>query len=261
MVLAAAALAPLIAPAAPTEQFRDGLSDFGTPRPPDARFLLGTDHLGRDMLSRALYGAQVSLLVSFTANIIAALLGTTVGVIAGYFGGPLDYAMMRLVDVLLAFPSILLALGLAAIFRPNITIVIVILSAITWPTLARLVRGQTLSVRERAFVEGARAAGATDVYIITRHIIPHTLTVTVIWATLSFASLVLVEASLSFLGVGVPPPSPSWGNMIADGQSRYRIAPWMIIVPTTAIMLTTLGFNLLGDGVRDALDPRTSGRR
>jgi peptide/nickel transport system permease protein len=166
--------------------------------------------------------------------------------------------LMRLTDVLLAFPAILLALGLAAVLRPSISVVVVILTIITWPALARLVRGQTLSIKERAFVESARASGASDFYIIFWHILPHTLAVTVVWLTLSFATTVLIESSLSFLGVGVPLPMSSWGNMINEGQTRYRIAPWMIVVPTAAILVTTFGFNLLGDAVRDALDPRTS---
>jgi len=139
-----------------------------------------------------------------------------------------------------------------------VPVVVTILTVITWPTLARLVRSQTLAIRERTFVESARAVGAADWYIIIFHILPHTLTVTVVWLTLSFASTVLVESALSFLGVGVPLPTPSWGNMINEGQSRYRIAPWMILVPTFAILMTTLGFNLLGDAIRDALDPRTA---
>jgi peptide/nickel transport system permease protein len=173
----------------------------------------------------------------------------------------MDTVLMRLTDVLLAFPAILLALGLAAVLRPSVQVVVIILTVITWPTMARLVRSQVLTIRERAFVESARASGATDAYIILRHILPHTITVTVVWATLSIASTVLVESSLSFLGVGVPLPTASWGNMIAEGQTRYRIAPWMIIVPSAAILITTLGFNLLGDAIRDALDPRTSQRQ
>lgn len=260
LVLLAAIFAPLLATADPLTQFRDGLSDIGTPLPPGGRFPLGTDHLGRDMWSRVLYGAQISLLVSLIANITAAFIGTMIGVLAGYYSGAVDTILMRFTDVLLAFPAILLALGLGAVLRPSVQVVILILTVITWPALARLARSQTLSVRSRAFVESARASGASDFYIIFRHIIPHTITVTVVWATLSFASTVLVESSLSFLGVGVPLPAASWGNMIAEGQTRYRIAPWMIIVPSFAILITTLGFNLLGDAVRDALDPRTSQR-
>ena len=261
LVALAAIFAPLVAPADPLKQFRDGLSANGTPLPPSAQYPLGTDNLGRDVLSRMLYGAQVSLSVSVIANVIAAILGTALGMWAGYYSGPTDWIVMRLVDVLLAFPAILLALGIGAVLPRSFQTVVLILTIVTFPALIRLVRSQVLSVRERVFVESARALGATDWYIITRHILPHTITVTVVWTTLSFANTVLVEAALSFLGVGIPLPNPSWGNMINEGQSRYRIAPWMIIVPTLAILITTLGFNLLGDAVRDALDPRTSQRQ
>jgi peptide/nickel transport system permease protein len=261
LVAIAAILAPLVAPADPLKQFRDGLSANGTPLPPSAQYPLGTDNLGRDVLSRMLYGAQVSLSVSVIANVIAAILGTALGMWAGYYSGVTDWIVMRLVDVLLAFPAILLALGIGAVLPRSFQTVVLILTIVTFPALIRLVRSQVLSVRERVFVESARALGATDWYIITRHILPHTITVTVVWTTLSFANTVLVEAALSFLGVGIPLPNPSWGNMINEGQSRYRIAPWMIIVPTLAILITTLGFNLLGDAVRDALDPRTSQRQ
>lgn len=260
IVVIAAIFAPLLSPADPLKQFRDGISATGTPLPPDARFPLGTDYLGRDMMSRMLYGAQVSLTVSFVANLTAAVFGTLVGLLAGYYTGTIDTILMRFTDVLLAFPAILLALGLGSVLRPSVPVVVLILTVITWPALARLVRGQVLTVRERTFIESARASGATDSYIIFRHILPHIITVAVVWATLSFAGTVLVESSLSFLGVGVPLPAASWGNMIAEGQSRYRIAPWMILVPTAGILITTLGFNLLGDAVRDALDPRTSQR-
>jgi peptide/nickel transport system permease protein len=228
---------------------------------PNGQFLLGTDHLGRDVLSRTLFGARVSLFVSLLANGLAALLGTLIGVTAGYFSGWIDAALMRFADILLAFPAIILAIGLAAMLRPSVSVVVTVVAIITWPVLARLTRSQTLTLREREFIQAARVAGATDLYIIVYHILPHIITVTVIWATLSLATTVLIEASLSYLGVGIPPPTPSWGNMIADGQTRYRIAPWMILVPGTAILMTTLGFNLLGDAVRDALDPWTSQRR
>jgi peptide/nickel transport system permease protein len=252
--------ARIVAPADPLTQFRDGLALDGTPLPPSSRFLLGTDHLGRDMLSRLLYGGQISLTVSVIANLIAAVFGTTVGLLAGFYGGFLDTLLMRFTDILLAFPAILLALGLGSVLRPSIPVVMLILAIVTWPPMARLVRSQVLTVRERDFITSARASGARDGYILLRHILPHTITITVVWATLSLASAVLIESSLSFLGVGVPLPGPSWGNMIAEGQSRYRIAPWMILAPTLAILITTLGFNLLGDAVRDALDPRTSER-
>jgi peptide/nickel transport system permease protein len=210
------------------------------------------------VLSRLLYGGRLSLFITFMANFVAAVLGTVVGMLAGYYSGWMDMALMRFTDVLLAFPAILLALGMGAVLRPQVSVVIVILTVITWPPLARLSRSQTLVIRERQYVESARACGATDAYIMFRHILPHVLTITIVWSTLSLASTVLIESSLSFLGVGVPLPTSSWGNMIAEGQGRYRIAPWMILVPSTALLMATLGFNLIGDAVRDAIDPRTS---
>jgi peptide/nickel transport system permease protein len=260
LVILPAVFAPQLAPADPLFQFRDGLATNGTPLPPGERFLLGTDHLGRDLLSRLLYGGQISLLVSLVANITAAVFGTAIGLLAGYYSGILDSVLMRLTDVLLAFPAILLALGLGSVLRPSAPVVMLILAIVTWPPLARLVRSQVLTIRERTFVESARASGAGDTYIILRHILPHTVTVTVVWASLSLASAVLIESSLSFLGVGIPLPTASWGNMIFEGQTRYRTAPWLILAPTVAILMTTLGFNLLGDAVRDALDPHTSQR-
>jgi peptide/nickel transport system permease protein len=257
LVALAALFAPVLARHDPLNQFREGLSATGTPLPPNSQFILGTDNLGRDLYSRLLYGAQVSMTISLIANLTAGVLGTSIGLLAGYYSGWIDTLLMRFTDVLLAFPAILLALGLGAVLRPSVQVVIIILTVITWPTLARLVRSQVLTVRERAFVESARASGARDLYIIWHHILPHTLTVTIVWTTLSFATTVLIESSLSFLGVGVPLPTASWGNMILEGQTRYRIAPWMILMPSAAILIVTLGFNLLGDAVRDAMDPRS----
>jgi peptide/nickel transport system permease protein len=258
LVVLGAVFAPQVAPADPLKQFRDGLAANGTPLPPSERFPMGTDNLGRDVMSRMLYGARISLSASLFANALAALIGTVLGLLAGYYSGRLDWIIMRAVDVLLAFPAILLALGLAAVWGHNFQTVALILSVVTFPPLVRLIRAQVLSVRERLFVESARSLGARDWWIIFHHILPHTITVMVVWASLSFANTVLLEAALSFLGVGIPLPDPSWGNMINEGQSRYRLAPWMILVPTIAILTTTLGFNLLGDAVRDALDPHTS---
>lgn len=258
IVILCAVFAPVIAPRDPLEQFRDGLSTTGTPLPPGGSFPLGTDYLGRDVFARLIYGARVSLFISLLANVTATFVGTAIGILAGYYGGLIDSILMRVTDVILAYPAVLLALGLGAVLRPSVPVVVLILLVITWPALARLVRSQTLSMRERQFVESARASGAGDFYIMLRHVLPHVVTVSIVWFTLSIASTVLIEASLSFLGVGVPLPTPSWGNMILEGQSRYRVAPWMILMPTLAILITTLGFNLLGDAVRDALDPRTS---
>ena len=199
LVVLGAVFAPQIAPAAPTFQFRDGLAVDGTPLPPSGQFMLGTDNLGRDVLSRVLYGAQVSLFVALTANVTAAILGTIAGLAAGYYSGWVDALLMRFTDILLAFPAILLALGLSAILRPSFGVVTIIITVIAWPGLARVIRSQVLVVRERAFIESARAVGAGDLYIIVRHILPHIVTITVIWATLSLASTVLIEASLSYL--------------------------------------------------------------
>ncbi len=259
-IILAGLFAPLIAPKDPIFQYRDGLTATGLPLPPGGQFALGTDKLGRDVFSRVLYGAQVSLFVSVTANVLAALLGTTVGLVAGYFSGAFDFALMRLTDVLLAFPTILLALALTTVLRPSVYVVTLVIAIIGWPALARLIRGQVLVVREYAYVEAARSLGATDLRLIFRHILPQILTLAVIWATLNLAGTVLVEASLSFLGLGIPLPTPSWGNMIADGQAQYRSSPWLLLVPGLAILMTTLGFNLIGDALRDALDPRTAQR-
>ncbi|MEO8395857.1 MAG: ABC transporter permease, partial [Chloroflexota bacterium] len=253
--------ATLIAPANPTFQFRDGMTATGLPIPPGAKFPLGTDTLGRDVFSRVLYGAQVSLFVSIVANGLAALLGTSVGLLAGYFAGPFDYVLMRFTDVLLAFPAILLALALTTVLKPSVAVVTIVIAMIGWPSLARLIRSQVLVVREYAYVESARSLGATDLHIIFFHVIPQIVTLAVIWATLGLAGTVLIEASLSYLGLGIPLPTPSWGNMIADGQSQYRSSPWLLLVPGIAILITTLGFNLLGDALRDALDPRTIQRQ
>ena len=260
IVVGGAVGAPLFAPADPLKQFRDGLAANGTPLAPSERFPMGTDNLGRDVMSRMLYGARISLTISLLANSMAALVGTLLGLLAGYYRGRLDWVIMRVIDILLAFPAILLALGLSAVWGHNFQTVFLILSIVTFPPLVRLVRSQVLSVRERLFVESARSLGASDLRVIFVHILPQTITVMIVWASLSFANTVLLEAALSFLGVGIPLPDSSWGNMINEGQSRYRIAPWMVLVPTLAILITTLGFNLLGDAIRDALDPRTSQR-
>ena len=257
-VILLAVFAPVVAPADPLYQFRDGLSPIGLPLPPDENFFLGTDHLGRDMLSRLLYGARVSLFISLVVSAASAAVGTGLGLLAGYFSGLFDSILMRIVDTVLAFPAVLLALGFGSVLKPSITTVFLILLFIGWPYHARIIRGQVLSLKERPFIESARAIGCTDLYIIVRHILPFVITVSVVLTTLGVANNILVESALSFLGVGVPLPDASWGNMIAEGQNRYRIAPWMILVPTAGIILTTLGFNLLGDAVRDALDPRTS---
>ena len=255
LLIAIAIFAPLIAPHNPTQIFENGLTLDGTPAPPGPNFLLGADTLGRDQLSRILYGARVSLVIGIVANGLAVLIGVIVGALGGYFSGILGTSMMRLTDVMMAFPVLLLAIALVAVLKPSLWIVIGVIAFVYWTPIARIVHGQVLSLKEREFIEAARAAGIGHGRILLRHLLPHLVPLMIVYATLGIATNVLFEAALSFLGVGVQPPTPSWGVMISDGQSYYRSAPWLIIYPGLAIMLTVLGFNLLGDGLRDALDP------
>ncbi len=220
-------------------------------------FVLGTDKFGRCILSRILFGAQISLLVGVIAEIIAILIGVTIGALAGYFGGFLDTVLMRLTDTFFAFPALLLAIGILAVFeKPGLFTIFVALGVVGWTPVARIVRGQVLSVKEEDYIEAARAMGANDTRIILRHILPNSLAPIIVVGTLGIASNILAEAGLSFLGLGVQPPTPSWGIMLAEGRTLIESAPWICIFPGLAILLFVLGFNLLGDGLRDALDPR-----
>jgi len=265
LISLAALLAPLLAPHDPAEQFRDGLTPDGQPVPStlltdgSTRFPLGTDANGRDLLSRILYGAQVSLIVGVLANTLAVTLGTLIGSVAGFFGDPLETLLMRFTDVMMAFPTLLLAMALVAILKPNLWIIILVIGVVYWTWIARVVYGQVLALRERDFVTATRALGAGRLFILVRHILPQLVPTIIVWGTLGIATNVMLEASLSYLGIGVQPPTPSWGGMIQQGQSYYRTAPWMVIFPGLAIMLTVFAFNLLGDGLRDALDPTQRG--
>lgn len=255
LLLVAAIFAPLLAPHDPTQIFDSGLTLDGTPAPPSSTFLLGADTLGRDQLSRILYGARISLTIGIVANGLAMAIGVTVGLLGGYFSGWLGTVMMRVTDVMMAFPVLLLAIALVAVLKPSLWIVIAVIAFVYWTPIARIIHGQVLGIKEREFVEAARAVGVGHGRILVRHILPHLVPVIIVYTTLGIATNVLFEAALSFLGVGVQPPTPSWGAMISDGQSYYRSAPWLVIYPGLAIMLTVLGFSLLGDGLRDALDP------
>lgn len=260
VVVAAALLAPWIVPFSPDEQLFDGLTLEGAPLAPDGRFWLGTDLLGRDMFSRLVYGAQTSLIIGVVANGAAVLIGTFFGVVAGFAGGWLGAAMMRFTDLMMAFPALLLAIVLAAIFRPSLWIVALVIAMVNWVQIARIIYTETRSIAERDFIEAEWGLGASRARILLRHILPHLLSTTIVWGTLGIATTVLLEATLSFLGIGVQPPTPSWGNIIFENQTYFSTAPWLVFIPGAAIILLALAFNLVGDALRDILDPTQKGR-
>ena len=260
VVALAAILAPVIAPYDPYEQFFEGLSLEGAPRPPDAEFWLGTDLLGRDLFSRLLYGARTSLIIGVVANAVAVLIGTVLGATAGYVGGLVGNAIMRFTDLMMAFPALLLAIALAAILKPSLWIVAMVIALVSWVQTSRVMYTQTRSLVEREFIEAARALGAAWPRILLVHILPHLVPHILVWATLGIAVTVLLEATLSFLGIGVQPPMPSWGGIIFESQSYFLTAPWLVFFPGISILVVALAFNLVGDGLRDALDPTQRGR-
>jgi peptide/nickel transport system permease protein len=225
---------------------------------PGAMHWFGTDDLGRDVYARVVYGARLSLLVGVAVVVFAFTIGMTAGLSAGYFRR-LDNVIMRIMDGLMAFPAIILAIALMASLGPSVTNVIVAIGVVYSPRVARVVRGSVLVIRETAYVEAARALGVTNLMIILRHVLPNSLSPVIVQGSFVFAAAVLTEAALSFLGVGVPPYVPSWGNILSDGRLYLQQAPWLVLYPGAAIMLTILGLNLLGDGVRDLLDPRLRG--
>lgn len=252
-LIAIALAAPLVAPHNPIEQFDGGLSDVGAPLAPNTHFLLGTDTLGRDLESRLIYGARVSLLIGTLANGLAVAIGVTLGAIAGYFGRAIETVVMRLTDVMMSFPLLLLLIALAVILQPSVGIIVLVIAVGGWSNTARLIHGEVLSLKEKDFVLAARAIGVSDVGILARHILPHLLPSIIVWTMLGIAPAITTESVLSFLGVGVQPPTPSWGNIISEGQTAYLNAPWLVLCPGVALMLTVVSFNLIGDGLRDAL--------
>jgi peptide/nickel transport system permease protein len=260
VVVGAALLAPWIVPFSPDEQLFDGLTLEGAPLAPDGRFWLGTDLLGRDMFSRLVYGAQTSLIIGVVANGAAVLIGTFFGVVAGFAGGWLGAVMMRFTDLMMAFPALLLAIVLAAIFKPSLWIVALVIAMVNWVQIARIIYTETRSIAERDFIEAEWGLGASRARILLRHVLPHLLSTTIVWGTLGIATTVLLEATLSFLGIGVQPPTPSWGNIIFENQTYFSTAPWLVFIPGAAIILLALAFNLVGDALRDILDPTQKGR-
>ncbi len=229
-------------------------------QPPSSTYWFGTDELGRDVFSRVLSGAKYSLGIAFIILSIAVVVGTLVGLIAGYVGGLVDELLMRLTDLFLAFPALVLAMAIAATLGRNLQNTVIALTVVYWPWYARLVRGQVLWLKEREFIEAARAIGASPWRILSRHILPNTLAVIIVQLTLDVGYAVLATSGLSFLGLGAQPPTPEWGTMIAGARTFFRDAWWYITFPGLALTLTVLGFNLVGDGLRDFLDPRTRRR-
>jgi peptide/nickel transport system permease protein len=251
-----ALLAPVISPFDPATQ--DLTARFDSP---NGEHLLGTDRFGRDILSRALWGTRISLVIASVAVLIGLTAGTVLGLSGGYFGGPVERVLSRIVDILLAYPTILLALALMAILGAGLESVILAVGIATAPTIARLVRAETISVMSRDYVLAARASGVGDARIMIRHVLPNIASTIIVMASLYTADAVLVESSLSFLGVGVPPPTATWGGMLAESRVALISAPWAPTIPGVWIVVTVLAFNLLGDGLRDALDPRLNGKR
>lgn len=247
----AAILAPALAPYPPHEPHLNHILEA-----PCAAFPLGTDRLGRDVLSRLLYGGRVSLWVGFVAVGISVSIGTVLGLLSGYFRRWIDELIMRLVDIMLCFPSFFLILAVIAFLEPNLANIMIVIGLTSWMGCARLVRAETLSLREREFIASARLAGCSTGRILFRHILPNAMAPVLITATLGIAGAILTESSLSFLGLGVQPPIPSWGNMLMDGKIAIETAPWLSIYPGLAILVTVLGYNLLGESLRDIFDPR-----
>jgi ABC-type dipeptide/oligopeptide/nickel transport system permease subunit len=255
MLVAVVAVMAIGAPGlSPADPLRGDLKyDYLTA--PGARFLLGADTQGRDVLSRVIYGARVSLMVGIVSQVVAVTIGLTLGLVAGYYGRWIDALVMRLADVTLAFPTLLLLIAVSASVRPSLVLVFVIIGAVGWAGVARLVRGQVLLLRQAEYVQAARALGAPDRRVLWRHLVPNVGAQVVVAATLGMAGAIMAEAALSFVGLGIQPPTPSWGAMVADGRELLRVAPWVSLAPGIAIGLAVLGFNLVGEGLREAWDP------
>lgn len=226
----------------------------------ESGFFLGSDHLGRDILSRLIFGSRIALLVSFIGVVMAATIGISLGLAAGYFGGTVDTVIMRVVDTLIAIPNVILYLTVLGVFGPSLTVLVLVIGFINWTTFARVVRAEVLSVKQREFVEASRALGQNTLLIISRHVLPNVIAPIIVVATLNVATVIILEASLSFLGLGVQPPTVTWGRMLSDGRGYIATAWWLATFPGVFITLACLSLILIGDSLRDALDPRLRGR-
>ncbi|HEY7659467.1 MAG TPA: ABC transporter permease [Actinomycetota bacterium] len=273
LMITIALLAPVIASVfhGPNAVFLDRLDSFGIPTGPQSDFWFGVDTAGRDLMVRVAYGARTSLFIAFFATGLATLIGVTLGMIAGFYRGRTDTIISRTIDVVLSLPILLLSLGLVSacglqadgclggLIKPGLLLVSYVIGLFTWPYIARIVRGQVLSLREKEFIEAARSMGSSNRRIMFREILPNVAAPIIVYTTLIIPSNILFEAALSFLGIGVPPDTPSWGQQLSDAGTIFTVAWWMMLFPGFFLFLTTLAFNLVGDGLRDALDPRTGG--
>jgi ABC-type dipeptide/oligopeptide/nickel transport system permease subunit len=256
--LAAPLIAHLVGHPVNTAYTGIGENASGNPVGPGVHgFPLGTDQIGRDLLVRIAYGARISLFVGLLTTALATIFGVSLGLIAGYFGGVVDAILARFFDAALAFPFIILALALASVFNPSLAIVIGVITFFSWAGISRIVRGQTLSLKEKEYIEAAKSLGAGPMRIMFIDILPNLLGPVLVLSTLYIPAAVTFEATLSFLGIGIPEPAPSWGNILSEAQQFYHVAWWYVVFPAAALLITTLAFNLLGDGIRDAIDPRT----
>ncbi len=256
LLLVVSLIAPLIVPFSPSE-----INAWEVLAPPSLRHWFGTDDLGRDVFSRVIYGARISLLVGFVAAGIAVLIGTLIGLLAGFYGGWTDSLLMRVVDIMFCFPAFFLILAVITFLRPSIWYIMIIIGLTGWMGVARLVRAEVLSIREMDYIMAARCIGCSDRRLIFRHILPNAVSPALVAATLGIAGAILTESALSFLGIGVQPPTPSWGNILTSGKDYIEFAWWLSLFPGLAILVTVLAYNLLGEGVMDAMDPRVKQRR